>query len=312
MEFDWTLAGLSDGEARTDVDKMVDAIISAVQRFDYDWAMVFPDDYIEFEPLGLKMRDGDYLPAIPKSYLPMTRNTLDTFRLPDPMSDLRLPLQLEMIRRVSQELGDTVCVAGRIAAPFSALALLYGITDLFLTMREDPTLVQDNLSFFVQHQIAFGKAQIDAGADLLWLGDNVASGRFISPLDYSEFAAEPAGHVAADLVEKGAFVVYFASETQLEHLKKQVKIPGSVLGVGEGVNIAQMRKELPVQKCLMGNFDPKLLRDGTPEEVSEATALMMRENKPGGAYIFNTGEGIMRTTPPVNVEAMIRTARSMA
>ena len=38
---------------------------------------------------------------------------------------------------------------------------------------------------------------------------------------------------------------------------------------------------------------------------------MIRANLPGGGYIFNTGEGIMSTTPPENVEAMMRTAKAV-
>jgi uroporphyrinogen-III decarboxylase len=62
----------------------------------------------------------------------------------------------------------------------------------------------------------------------------------------------------------------------------------------------------------MGNFDPILLRDGSPEQVAEAAGKMIGRNLPGGRYIFNTGEGVMCTSPPANVAAMLDAVRAVA
>ncbi len=312
LEFDMAQAGLSNERCRTDVERTVRCIVDMVERFDYDWALVFPDDYIEFEPLGLKMRDDPDHPAMVSEYLPMTVDTLKRFKLPDPKKDMRLPIHLEMIHGVKEALGDTVCVVGRIAAPFSSLGLIYGIDNLLINMLQEPDLLRQNLPFFAEHQIAFGKAQLDAGADTLWLGDCVAASQFISPAQFSDFAADAAAEVATELVKAGALVIYHTAETSLAHLRFQTALPASVVNVGEGVSIAEIRAQLGTKKCLMGNFDPMLLRDGTPQEVAQAAERMVRENLPGGGYVFNTGEGVMSNSPPQNVTAMMKAARSAA
>ncbi len=61
LGFDLRMGGLTCGQSRTDVDRTVRCTVEAVERFGYDWAVVFPDDYIEFEPLGLTMQDDDDL-----------------------------------------------------------------------------------------------------------------------------------------------------------------------------------------------------------------------------------------------------------
>ena len=38
---------------------------------------------------------------------------------------------------------------------------------------------------------------------------------------------------------------------------------------------------------------------------------MIRENRPGGGYVFNTGESVMYNSKPENVEAMMNTARAL-
>ena len=59
-------------------------------------------------------------------------------------------------------------------------------------------------------------------------------------------------------------------------------------------------------------MNPVLLRDGSPQQVAEATDKMIGENLPGGRYIFNTGEGVMRNSVPANVAAMLDTAKKLA
>jgi len=311
LEFDMMWNGCTYHQYRTDVDAAVHGIVRAVKHFDYDWAMVFPDDYIEFEPLGLEMHNDPDHPAMVASYLSMTAETLRGFKLPEPSLDMRLPIHLEMIRRVRAAIGDNVCVTGRIAAPFSALGLIYGIEMLMTQIVDNPDLVRDNLKFFIEHQIAFGKAQLDAGAHALWLGDCVASSKFISPSCFSEFAADAAAAVASALVRSGAIVIYHAGDASLPHLKLQAALPVSALNVGEGVDIAMVRDEIGPTRCLTGNFDPFLLRDGTADQVAQAVERMIHQNRPLPGYMFNTGEGVMSNTPAKNVEAMLRTAKAI-
>jgi len=309
LGFDLQVGGVTCAESRSDVDKTVQATLAAVERFGYDWAVVFPDDYVEFEPLGLTMRDSPDTPTMPEHYLPMNRETLRGFQIPDAGKDMRLPIHLEMLKKTKEKIGDSVWVTGRIAAPFSSLALLYGVDALLMNLLFDPDLVRDNLRFFVAHQIAFGKAQFDAGADLLWLGDCVAASRFISAGHYEEFAFEPAAEVASALSGERTRLIYHASETSMPHLRLQTQLPVSAVNLGEDVSIAAVKKELTPTMGIMGNFDPILLRDGSPEQVMQATRDIIRENRPGGPYIFNTSEGITPDTPPENVLAVMTTAK---
>ena len=110
----------------------------------------------------------------------------------------------------------------------------------------------------------------------------------------------------------GGIVIYHTTETSPAHLALQARLPVSAVNVGEGVSLPQVRDAIGNDRCLMGNFDPILLRDGTPEDVAAAAERMVRENAPRGGYIFNTGEGGMANSPVANVDAMMRGARAAA
>ena len=311
LEFEYLRSGMTYRDTRTDVEMMVRSQVEAVRDHDYDWAIIFPDDYIEFEPLGLKMRDDVDHPAMPSEYLPMTRETLRRFRIPDAQKDMRCPIHLEMLRKTKEALGGTALVMGRIAGPFSTLGLIYGIDELMVKMLTEPDLVRENMKFFITHQIEFGKAQLEAGADLLWLGDCCAASKFIRVEHFKEFAFEPTAQVAAELRELGGLIIYHTNETSIPHLREQVQLPVHAVNVGEGVSIAQVKKEIQPKIALMGNFDWRLLRDSTPAEVAEATEEMIRQNLPGGGYMFNTGEGVLQNSKVENVAAMMKAARQL-
>ena len=51
---------------------------------------------------------------------------------------------------------------------------------------------------------------------------------------------------------------------------------------------------------------------GSPEEVAQSAAQMVRENLPGGRYIFDTGEGVMCDSPAANVTAMLDAVKRVA
>lgn len=312
LEFNARMCGLSYGENRRNVDKTVRCEVEAVREYDYDWAIIFPDDYIEFEPLGLLMHDDEDHPTMPSEYLPMNRQTLRGLRIADMRNAMRCPIHLEMLRKTKEALGDTALVMGRIAAPFSAVGLVYGIEELMVNMLTEPDLVRDNVRFFIDHQIAFGKAQLEAGADLLWLGDCCASSKFMRAEHFSEFAFDGAARVAEALTGLGGLLIYHTNETAIPHLRAQVQLPVSAVNVGEGVSISKIKRELNPKKCLMGNLDPLILRDGTSDEVAGETERVIRQSMPGGGYIFNTGEGVMATTPSENVKAMMRVVRALS
>jgi uroporphyrinogen-III decarboxylase len=191
-EFDvkWYDGGTYE-EIITDADRLAACSIAAAYEFDYDWVWLQVDDCIEFEVLGVGTRGGGNILRATCEYLPASENTLNSLRMPNPLRDGRMPILLEAISKVRQEFGDTVCVCGRTAAPFSSTALLYGIQEAMILMFTDPDLFKKTCDFFVQLQALWGSAQFQAGAHALWLGDCNAMSNLIGIEQYNEFAFEP-------------------------------------------------------------------------------------------------------------------------
>lgn len=311
-EFDVRMAGEVYDHYNRDASVMARVQSEAIRRFDYDWAWLQVDDCIEFEVLGVGVKgEGNILPAT-YDYLPASAETVGRLRLPNPQRDGRMPVLLEAIRRLKDEFGDTVCVCGRTAAPFSSVTLLYGMAQTFMALYDDPQLVHDTADFFVELQSEWGIAQLEAGADALWFGDCSASGHLISLDDYLEFAAEGVRRCAQAYASAGGITIYHASEHKLSHIHAQASTGVSALSVGPGVDIASVKGAVGDRICIVGNIDPiAVLLQGTPEGVQAETQRIMSAGKPHGGYIFNSGEMVPRMTPEQNIRAMIGTAREL-
>lgn len=309
-EFDVEQYGVDYRDYIVSVEHQVACQLQAVDTFDYDWILLHPDDYIEFEPLGVETVTAARIPPAAVNHPPATRATLRALRLPDPHADGRMPVHLAALAGIKAPYGDSLVVAGRCAAPFSATGLLYGIREALLLLLDDPALFRDTCEVMVELMSRWGVAQVEAGADAIWLGDCVAASGFCSPRQYAEFAVEPARRVAEAIKAAGGVVIYHAGEHSLPHLAIGAD-HFDLINVGEGIDLAEVKAALGEKVGLAGNAPPlKLMNCPSLDEVAAETARIVAAGKPGGAYVFNTGEGIPRQVRPEVVATMVETARA--
>ncbi len=294
----------------TSPEDMVNCWVQAVARFDYDWILLHPDDYIEFEPLGLVTAADEKIPPSPIEELPADYDTLNSLEIPDAHSAGRMPHHLAGLQGIKEAMGDSICLAGRVAAPFSSVCLLYGVQEALMLMMTDPQLFRDTAEFMAELMVYWAHEQIKAGADALWVGDCVASSGFLSPAHYEEFAMAGAGRVCDAIKDAGAWAIYHGGEPSLPHLQLAAQFQPSMLNVGEDLDLAVAKQALGDQVCLSGNLNPiQLFEAKDLALVAEETLRVIEAGKPGGGYIFNSGEGVPRQTDPEIIATMMQVAK---
>ena len=310
-EMDVRVCGSRYDRYNRDAKEMARVQIEAVERFDYDWAWLQVDDCIEFEPLGVGVRgEGDILPATCE-HLPATDDALKALRAHGFRIEGRMGALLDAITVVKAHLGDTVCVTGRTAAPFSSVTLAFGLNETMMLLYERPEFIREACKFFEEYQIRFGLEQIAAGADALWLGDCSASGHLLSPGDFQRFAMEPARRTAHAYQNERAIVIYHASEDLPALVDIQAGMGYDILSVGPGIDLEVARRIVQGRVCLSGNVDPiRILANGGPDAVrAEVQRIVERVSRHGG-HVMNSGEMVPRDTPEANASAFVEAARS--
>ena len=307
-EFDVGQSGLTYEEYTANAENAALIHRKGIERFNYDWACVYMDDCIEFEPMGVKTIGNKNIPRSVSKFLPASYASLDSLKIPDPYKDGRMPILLDTIRKLREKFGDTVLICGRTPAPFSASTLLYGMQETMLLMVDAPQLLFDTMSFLAEVEINFARAQIDAGAHALWIGDCCASSRFLSVPCYQQFAIEPAKNLLSAIKDMNAFSFYFGAEKNICHLIASAAINADVIGLSENADLVECKAAVDGKVCLMGNLDPiNIMLNGTPEMVRTEVESIISKVSVKGGHLVNTGEGVPMATPVNNVETFIQT-----
>lgn len=311
ISYDYGCFGYSHARWRNDPRVMVELARRAVGELDYDVYMLHPDDLIEYESTGIGIKFEENLPPAVREYLPATAETLGRLRIPAGLAGSgRMAAHLEGLSGIKESLGDSVCLVGRIAAPFTTLTLILGIEPTLMLMLEDPALLRAFMEFFLEFNDVVAQAQLRAGADALWLGDCVATSHFLSPRQYEDHAAEPADRSARRIRAGGGIVFYHGNERSIPHLQIMSRLAFDAINIGEGVDIGQAKAAIGGRICIMGNLDTiHDLQPGSPREVERVVQNMLSRAMPGGGYIFCTGEGVPDNTPLANVQTMMRAVK---
>ena len=286
---------------------------AAVDEFDYDWAWVQVDDCFEMEPLGVVCRgEGNILRAT-VGHRPATAETVRSLRVPDPGSAGRMPEKLEAIRLLKRRFGDSLLIEGSCAAPYSAAGLLFGLEEAMVMGLSEPELLAEACAFFVEAQTRYIRAQVDAGADAIWLGDCNAFSAMLSVQQYRQFALPSCRALVKNAHAAGAMVHLHASEISIPHLLAEAELGVDIINCGPAADMTQVRGALTGLCCFSGNLDPiEVLMRGSPADVERETERIMSIGCSRGGYLFNTGEMNPRDVPVQNMKAMVRAARRAA
>lgn len=114
-----------------------------------------------------------------------------------PETGRRMSDRLEAIRRFREQAGGEIPVMGWVEGALAEACDLRGMSQVMLDLFDRPEWLTELLEVCTEVAIAFARAQVEAGADIIGLGDAVCSQ--ISPKMYRQFAlpALRAAHCSA-------------------------------------------------------------------------------------------------------------------
>ena len=105
--------------------------------------------------------------------------------MPEPGNGRRMSNRLAAVAALKRSAGATKLIEGWIEGPCAEAADLRGITRLMLDFTDDPAFVEDLFDFVTELAIAFARSQVEAGADIVGVGDAAAS--LVGPTIYDAF-----------------------------------------------------------------------------------------------------------------------------
>ncbi len=214
----------------------------------------------------------------------------------------------------SVEVCDILCKArqeklieGWVEGPCAEAADLRGINTLMLDFYDDPTFVRGLFEFIIDMELRFARAQVDAGIDVVGVGDAAAS--LVGPAIYEEFVWPYEKKLVDGLHALGTRVRLHICGNTRRILAGMGKLGCDIVDLDSLASLFEAREKMGPQQVLLGNIDPvRVLREGTAESVYAAIAECHRQA--GHHYIVGAGCEIPRDSPIPNVRALADYARA--
>ncbi len=282
--------------------------LQPVDILEVDAAIIFSDILVIPEAMGLPYemveKKGPYFPKVIQN-----QNDAQKLRLADPENDLNYVL--EAIRITKKALNGRVPLIGFAGAPFTIFTYMVEgagsktFSKARKMMYQNPELAHQILQKITDSTIAYLKAQIKYGADLVQIFDSWAG--ILPPEQYEIFAVpylnqicEAITDVPKTIFAKGA---YFA-------LASIGKMNCQTVGVDWNMTPQNVRQIVGENKTLQGNLDPCALY-ASCNEIRKQTQKMLT-NFEGKRHIANLGHGVYPDTDPEKVKCFIQAVKEFS
>jgi [methyl-Co(III) methylamine-specific corrinoid protein]:coenzyme M methyltransferase len=183
-----------------------------------------------------------------------------------------------------------------------------------LLMLNDADLLRAAMLCWKEFYVKYIRAQKQAGADAIWLGDCNAFSSMVSVDLYSEHIL-PVTKELIEYCEKEIDIIIWLhnSEIEVNHVRSHLPLGCSFENIGPDADIREIREATKGKVPISGNIDPiKVLWQGTPQVVESEVERIMAACKDGGGFIFSSGEMVPRQTPEENMSAMVKTVKRLA
>ena len=287
-------------EAHTDPEQMAELALASYRQKCFENVGVPFCMTVEAEQLGARVTLGTdiYEPHVTEYAL---NSVLDWRNLKlSEMREGRTQVVLEAIRILKAK-NPEVPIIGNITGPISTASSVIEPTAFYKSLRKHREEAHAYMTFVTQQLIAFARAQIEAGADVIAISDPSGTGEILGPKLFEEYAVKYLNMLLEGLPrEKLGTIVHICG--QMKSVYRQIDmVQSDALSFDSIVPMREARKNLG-NRVLMGNVSTYTLEFGTREKVAEL-ARICRNN---GSDIISPACGLGTKSPIGNIQAILR------
>ena len=308
MMFAADILGVKYGQYCHDYKLQADAQVKTAALFGIDHVSIIGPPATSID-LGTKIQwFEDQPPAkVEDEALFADKSVLDRMKDPHPPFGECMEDILRCIELMRQRVGQELIVEGWLEGPCAEAADLRGINRLMIDFSDDPGFVRDLFDFTLESTVRFSAAQIDAGADIIGVGDAMAS--LLGPRIYKECVWPWEKKLVDAIHAKGGKVRLHICGNTRRILSGMAELGCDIVDIDYPVPLEQARTQMGPLQTLTGNLDPvREVRNGSPRTVTERLEALQQQA--GDRWVVAAGCEIVRDTPHENLRAMMRFAQT--
>lgn len=289
------------GKFASDYRTLVESNIRAMEYFDTDMVSLISDPYRETSAFGARIEYIDE--GVPRCLELIVKSEDDVLQLPDP-DVYKCERTMDRINGAAlfqQLLKGTVPVGGWIEGPLAEACDLAGVDTMLIRVMTDPDFANRLMDKCLVLAKKFAKAQVEAGCDLIGIGDAICSQ--IDKDTYDIFVRDRHAELISFIHEFGVPVKLHICGN-ITHLLESIRhIDTDIIDLDWQVDMGEARKILGDSIVLGGNINPVLVQAKSEREVYEMSKILVDQHK-DSKYLLAAGCEIPVSTPHGNLMAM--------
>jgi MtaA/CmuA family methyltransferase len=283
-----------------DGDVLVSAQLAVTKAFGIDQASAISDPWREASGFGMEFEYPEEGVGHPRGYLINSDADIRELRPVDPAAGGRMRQRVESVGKPAEAVGRTHSVLGWVEGPLAEYADLRGVERAMLDLIDKPELYLEAGEVVVENAMAFARAQIAGGADMIGIGDAAAS--LVGPALYRDLVLPLETRLIAAIHDAGAAAKLHICGNTAPIVGLMAQTGADVIDLDWMVPLDEARRTVGPGVTLCGNFDPVgVLLKGTPETVVAAARECLR--KGGSRFILMPGCEVPPETPEANIRA---------
>jgi len=309
MMFAARVAGIPYADYCRDASQLARAQALVAERFGFDHVSCISDPTREAGDLGAAIEwFTDQPPAIDETNALLAEpRDLARLRAADPRGGGRMTDRLRAAELLRAGAGSSRIVEGWVEGPIAEAADLRGINSLMLDFYDDPAFVEDLFDFATQMAMAFAAAQVEAGVDIVGIGDAAAS--LVGPSIYEELVWPHEKRLVDHIHGLGALVRLHICGNTRRSVGAMARLGADIVDLDSLVPLDSARADAGPDQVLLGNLNPVTeLMASTPAAIEGLFAE--RHRQVGPRYVVGAGCEVPAATPPENVDALVAFART--
>ena len=301
MAFAANYIGSNYGAFASDHRVLVEANLRCIEDFGFEQVSAISDPFRETQGFGAAIefvRDG--VPRCPHRPLGEHKD-LSLLKQPDPHTSERMLDRVRAIEELKKAVYRQYSILGWAEGPAAEAANLRGDATFLMDLALDPAFAAELMDRCVEVGIAFSKAQIDAGADTVGIGDAIASQ--VSAGMYEELVFPREQRLFDGIHEAGGRVRLHICGDISHLLPVMARLRFDLIDLDWQVDMARARALLGPQTVLTGNIDPvHAVMNSTPERI-QADLLGVYASV-GNPWMAGAGCEVPPGTPHENLKAL--------
>jgi uroporphyrinogen decarboxylase len=236
--------------------------------------------------------------------------------LPDPDEPVHVdPSELEAVRHVVGELGETHFIVGRSPVdgtfPFQQAG---GMAEFLVRMITEPEFVRRAVDAYVARSLAYIEAMLDAGCDAIMTTDDYSDNRgpVMGPERFREFILPGLIRQAQAVHARGGYFIKHTDGNVWSILDMLVEAGVDAwhgIQPSIGMDLRLLKERYGEKLCFFGGVNCETLVAGTPDQARAEVRYAIQHAAPGGGLVVTSGNVLQPGTQLANYLAARQATR---